>query len=124
MTREEARQYYNDNEGWLDCDDFSNEAENIIDIILYLNECGILDEMMPEVEGVKSTIGMFDILIFMFDNEMPRIKNVERFITYARGRIKEIYPMNAHLPNGAALTAFDVVREIRKIIRDDKDERL
>lgn len=125
MTREEARQYYNDTElGWIRESNFSNKAENIIDVVLYLNEQGRLDEMMPEVEGKSGFLTMLSQVIVNLNDEMPRIKDVEKFITYVRGRAKESYPKYVGIPNDCALAAFDVNRELRKIIRNDKEEQL
>jgi len=125
MTREEARQYYNNTElGWIREGNFSNKAENIIDVVLYLNEQGRLDEMMPEVEGRSGFLTMLSQVIVNLNNEMPRIKDMEKFITYVRERAKESYPKYVGIPNDCALTAFDISRELRKIIRNDKDEQL
>lgn len=125
MTREEAREYYNDTElGWIREGNFSNKAENIIDVVLYLNEHKQLSEMMPEVEGRSGFLTMLSQIIINLNNEMPRIKDVEKFITYVRGRAKESYPKYVGIPSDCALTALDISRELRKIIRDDKDERL
>lgn len=125
MTREEARQYYNNTElGWIREGNFSNKAENIIDVVLYLNEQGRLDEMMPEVEGRSGFLTMLSQVIVNLNNEMPRIKDMEKFITYVRERAKESYPKYVGIPNDCVLTAFDISRELRKIIRNDKDEQL
>lgn len=123
MTREEARQYYNDNAyGWIREGNFSNKAENIIDVVLYLNEHNQLSEMMPEVEGRYGFLRMLSQVIINLNDEMPRIKDVEKFITYVRGRAKESYPKYIGIPSDCDLTALDISRELRKILRNDKDE--
>ena len=117
MTREEAREYLMNITFGL-CS--GSDLENMIDIVLYLNEQGRLDEMMPEVEGSRRTIHMLCLVIMHNRGKMPRIKDAGRFVAYVRERIKKIYPEYAKL--GVAFTAGIVSDEIFEII--DKEERL
>ena len=81
MTREEAREYYNDTElGWIRENNFSNKAENIIDVVLYLNEHNQLNEMMPEVEGRSNFLTILSQVIINLNDEMPRIKDMEKLL--------------------------------------------
>lgn len=121
MTREEAREYVMSiTFGLYSGSDFSDEMENMIDIVLYLNEQGKLDEMMPEVEGSRRTIHMLGLVIMHNRRKMPRIKDVGRFVAHVRERIKKIYPEYAKL--GVVFTAGIVSDEIFEIIRNEEND--